>query len=346
MPAELGSRIQEMPTSGDGGAEEELERVKKSLEALKDSVERGTAAESEEVRALLARVEHIEGLHANESNERERERRADRLVAEHVMGEGQVDLGREYASERQVADLVDASFYQEVGSITASLEGGDPRPALAWCAKHRQKLRQKESMIEFRLRVKELLSLVHSGRAKDAIHHAREHLSPVASSSEKHLRELCSAMGCIALVNPCSSEPSWESLATLFKRDACRAHGLPAQGPLPTILQAGVTALKEPPHIEQERAGNRDPEDPFSYEEMKQIGDPLPHTKAGRSTVICPITREVMDEDNPPMVLPNGHVYSRRAMEEMAKKNQEHVFCVKTGGGPYDFSQLRRAYFA
>ena len=53
-----------------------------------------------------------------------------------------------------------------------------------------------------------------------------------------------------------------------------------------------------------------------------------------------------MDEDNPPMVLPNGFVYSARAMEAMAAETGGKVSCLRTGQGPYDFSELQKAFLA
>lgn len=59
-----------------------------------------------------------------------------------------------------------------------------------------------------------------------------------------------------------------------------------------------------------------------------------------------PVTRKIMDEDNPPMVLPNGFVYSARAMEAMAAETGGKVSCLRTGQGPYDFSELQKAFLA
>ena len=40
---------------------------------------------------------------------------------------------------------------------------------------------------------------------------------------------------------------------------------------------------------------------------------------------------EIMNEDNPPMVLPNGLVYSDNAMVEMARNNNQLIICARTG---------------
>jgi macrophage erythroblast attacher len=38
-----------------------------------------------------------------------------------------------------------------------------------------------------------------------------------------------------------------------------------------------------------------------------------------------------MDENNPPLVLPNGHAYSQHALQEQAAGNSGHVTCPSTG---------------
>lgn len=48
----------------------------------------------------------------------------------------------------------------------------------------------------------------------------------------------------------------------------------------------------------------------------------LPYAKHMHSRLICAITKELMDENNPPMVLPSGTVYSEKAVQQHAKQGQ------------------------
>jgi macrophage erythroblast attacher len=50
-----------------------------------------------------------------------------------------------------------------------------------------------------------------------------------------------------------------------------------------------------------------------------------------------------MDEENYPLVLPNGNAYSREAMEDMALHQDGKVICPRTNE-EFLFSQLRRAF--
>ncbi len=62
----------------------------------------------------------------------------------------------------------------------------------------------------------------------------------------------------------------------------------------------------------------------------QQLAEGLACSKQIHSKLICPVTRELMNEHNPPVVLPNGAVYSERAVQDLA--NREGQFsCPSTG---------------
>ena len=56
----------------------------------------------------------------------------------------------------------------------------------------------------------------------------------------------------------------------------------------------------------------------------------------------CRVTGKVMDADNPPMVLPNGQVFSRQACQEVLMETSMVVCPVS--GDQFRWSELRPAY--
>ncbi len=56
----------------------------------------------------------------------------------------------------------------------------------------------------------------------------------------------------------------------------------------------------------------------------------LPVAARSQSRLVCRLSGAVMDERNPPLVLPNGFVYSRAALQNMAKDNEGQVTCPRT----------------
>lgn len=86
-------------------------------------------------------------------------------------------------------------------------------------------------------------------------------------------------------------------------------------------------------------------EDPLSQETIRKLADPLPFAKHIHSKLVCYITKEPMNENNPPLVLPNGYVYSTKAMVQMAMENQGKITCPRTSV-VCNFSELAKAYIS
>lgn len=53
-------------------------------------------------------------------------------------------------------------------------------------------------------------------------------------------------------------------------------------------------------------------EDPLSQENFRKLALPLPFSKQHHSKLVCYISKELMDTEDPPQVLPNGYVYSTK----------------------------------
>jgi hypothetical protein len=71
---------------------------------------------------------------------------------------------------------------------------------------------------------------------------------------------------------------------------------------------AAAAALLPPPP-------SRD--DPMSVPELRLLAEALPASKRSRSRLVCRVTRTAMDDHNPPLVLPNGYVYSSRGVDAL-----------------------------
>jgi len=74
-------------------------------------------------------------------------------------------------------------------------------------------------------------------------------------------------------------------------------------------------------------------------QKFQKLAEGLPWSKHVHSKLVCSITREIMNEHNPPMVLPNGAVYSEKAVQQVASKNHNIFTCPKTGNFVFDMAQ-------
>lgn len=60
----------------------------------------------------------------------------------------------------------------------------------------------------------------------------------------------------------------------------------------------------------------KDAEHRLPLQSFQALAQRLPYAKHVHSRLVCAVTKEVMDEHNPPIVLPNGTVYSERAIDQ------------------------------
>ncbi|CAG8813725.1 28280_t:CDS:2, partial [Gigaspora margarita] len=128
----------------------------------------------------------------------------------------------------------------------------------------------------------------------------------------------------------------WERLIARFRIDFYELNALPSQPLLNVTLQAGLSALKTPMCYQHE---NKNIDCPVcSPDTLGTLAKDLPMNHHVNSTLVCRISKKIMNEDNYPMILPNGFAYSRDALAEMASKNDEKVTCPRTGE-VYEFSK-------
>ena len=134
----------------------------------------------------------------------------------------------------------------------------------------------------------------------------------------------------------------WSRLADLFWEEMLRLHGLPAHSLLTMHLHAGLAALNSPPPAApagRAAAAAAPPpgrtSDPLALPLFQKMAAGLPRAKRERSRLVCGITGFLVDEDNPPMVLSNGQVYSKGGLDAIARHSEQEgglvVTCPRTG---------------
>eukprot|EP00918_Siedleckia_nematoides_P076641 GHVU01167496.1.p2 GENE.GHVU01167496.1~~GHVU01167496.1.p2 ORF type:complete len:117 (-),score=4.07 GHVU01167496.1:94-444(-) len=63
------------------------------------------------------------------------------------------------------------------------------------------------------------------------------------------------------------------------------------------------------------------------------------------SIIVCGLTNKVVKDGDGLAVLPNGRVYSRDGLEEMAKKDEGRIRCPRTGQ-VYQMDEIRRLFIS
>lgn len=169
-------------------------------------------------------------------------------------------------------------------------------------------------------------------RQAAALAYARAHLSPFRGT---HLRAIQRLMACLLWAGrPPNESPyphllspvCWEACAKEFARRAASALGASAQPPLAVAVAAGGAAL---PHLIKlsavlERQGQ---------DGLRSCGNVLPveielgDEFAFCSVFACPVSREPSSAQNPPVLLPCGHVLCEQSVARIARSRSRAFKC-------------------
>lgn len=134
----------------------------------------------------------------------------------------------------------------------------------------------------------------------------------------------------------------WSALTSQFRRENFGLHNLSSLPLLYVALQAGLSALKTQNCFID---ANKNINCPVCAPSLGSLAERLPFSHHINSCIVCRITGDMMDENNPPLVLPNGNVYSTKALQEIAKNNGGKVTDPRTGQ-LYDLSLAKKAFLA
>lgn len=229
-------------------------------------------------------------------------------------------------------------------------------------------MRKAKNNLEFELRLQEYIELARARKTVEAIAYAKKYL---ISWQETHLRQIrqvsallafppTSAVGPYRVSFGCSlpiiltdahfkrlyDEKRWETLVRDFRLSVYNLNALPNEPLLYLALYCGLASLKLPTCYDESDKSNRKNRDcPICDSEgLGKLAKEVPWSHHVNSTIVCPISGKIINENNPPMMLPNGYVYSREALEAQALKDPERkVTCDRTKM-KYDFSSLRKVY--
>uniref|UniRef100_A0A7N0V4R7 Macrophage erythroblast attacher n=1 Tax=Kalanchoe fedtschenkoi TaxID=63787 RepID=A0A7N0V4R7_KALFE len=326
-------------------AVDHLNSLVSRLKGLKRKLEEGGRNENLQAQRCKARLDYLESADTQNVSEWNNSR-LQRILVDYMLRMSYFDTAVKLAEASNLTDLVDIEVFSEAKKVIDALQNKDVAPALAWCADNKSRLKKSKSKIEFQLRLQDFIELVRAENNMRAITYARKYLAPWGAT---HMKELQRVLATLAFKNNTEciiykvlfEAKQWDILVDQFKQEFCKLYGMTLEPLLNIYLQAGLSALKTPFCNEDDCTK----EDPLSQENFRKLAMPLPFSKQHHSKLVCFITKELMDTENPPMVLPNGYVYSTKGLEEMAAKNNGSIICPRTGL-VCDYTALVKAYIS
>ena len=336
------------------------------LKALKSGVAEQRLAEEGQLALCRARLRHLSSPASDGGGQAgcvKRRVRVHRLVIDYLYRRGHEATASQLASESSVESLVSSTLYSESRALVEALRSRECGGALAWCARHRLKLKKLGSTLEPMLREREFALLLERSLPMEALAHAREHLRPDKASGDeaagpaaelaawkgRALRRAMAAVAlgpksCCAVVRELLSGERWAEAAAQLQTDYGRVFAVPDVPPLVTAVGAGLVALQT---CECKSAAVWGPASrcPVCFHPYHALAARLPSVQRSQSTLICSLCNLPMGADNQPMVLPGGLVCSQRAVELLRARSADGRLRHPHTHQPVQPEELRKAYF-
>ncbi|CDS03970.1 hypothetical protein LRAMOSA06925 [Lichtheimia ramosa] len=320
-------------------ATETLVELTEQLENVKRKLKKYGQEESVHARRLKNRVVHlntISGVTSVKAPEFQEwsKTRLNRLVVDYLLREGLTETAKLVATENDVEDMVDVLLFTQSEKVEEALRNHSCKECLQWCSENRSSLKKQDSTLEFNLRLQEYIELARAGKGMEAIAYAQKYLSPWQPTEFKRIQQ---AMALLVFSSDTECQPykdlydpiRWNELIEQFRADNYKLCSLTSHPLLSITLQAGLSALKTPQCYNHESRNVHCPV--CDADTLGKLAESLPWSHHVNSTVVCRISGKIMNEDNPPLLLPNGRVYSYESLHDMAAKNDGLITCPRTG---------------
>ncbi|KAG6811406.1 hypothetical protein H0H92_007599 [Tricholoma furcatifolium] len=338
-----------------------VESLKRKLSDLQETGGKPTQDVMRERMNHLTIIESLATTGGGPEYSRWADTRLDRWLVDWCLRSGMEKTARKIAEEKNIETLVDIELFMDIRRIEQALLRNNCTEALAWCnenkvALRKIKVRAERSSLEFDLRLQEFIELSRARRSQEAMAYAKKYLNPW---QETHLQQIRTASALLAFPPNTTCAPykrlydtsRWHGLIHTFRAAIYSLNTLPTEPLLHLALYAGLASLKLPACYD---LATKNVDCPVCDGEtgslgqgsaMGRLAQEVPFSHHANSTIVCRISGKIMDENNPPMVFPNGNVYSREALEDMAAKNGGKVTCPRSGE-TCDVSELRKVFIS
>lgn len=256
-------------------------------------------------------------------------------MAEYLLQKGLCKAANTLIKQHSLQEHVDVELYEESLCVRSSLINGSATECLAWCSENRSLLKKIKSPLEFMLRRQEFIELARRRDLGTCILYARKHFTAFIEGNETEIEQVIALLA----IRPCTQthpynwlydKSRWHNIAAQFDLDNQALHGLPERPQLVSLIHAGLATLKTPQCSTESESHNPNINCPVCTPPLAAIASRLPFAHHETSILVCPITGAIMDADNVPMALPNGNVYSLKALEQMAASMSGNITCPRT----------------
>ncbi|KAL0422468.1 UNVERIFIED_CONTAM: protein RMD5 [Sesamum latifolium] len=269
------------------------------------------------------------------------------IIIGHFHREGLFDIADSLIQEASEPEAISLRLqFQEIHQILKALKSRNLEPALNWVSTNQERLKESGSNLELKLHKLHFVDILQNRSRSDALKYARIYLAPLASY---HMKEIQKLMGSLLWAGKLDKSPyanlvdpiHWEKLAEELMLTYCNFAGQSFRDPLNVAVAAGAEGLPTLLKLANVMAAKKQ-----EWRAMKQLPVPVELGKEFQfhSVFVCPVSREQGSEENPPMLLPCGHVLCKQSINKLSKGNSRSFKCPYC---PQDASvaQCQQLYF-
>ncbi|KAL5971295.1 E3 ubiquitin-protein transferase MAEA [Taenia solium] len=272
--------------------------------------------------------------------------RCNRLLAEHLFAVGHYRSALALARQCPDADKIFIDIFQEALSIQEALSKGDSEPAHKWFQEAKFRLKHAECTFDFDLRVFEFYLLVKANKRMEAVQHSRKYLSNFQQDDDYKTRRLGQAMLLLIMRTPeevdakaAQNELNEAWITKRFHLALMNFYSFTLPTPFSLAVRAGITAIKT--HFCY-NSKSRHPDCVVCHPLINRFAQNLLFGRHDHSVLTCYQTGLAMNDDNPPMALPNGYVYSQQGIADLTGSDGK-LTCPRSGE-TFDASEAKRVY--
>ncbi|KAK3393841.1 CTLH/CRA C-terminal to lish motif domain-containing protein [Podospora didyma] len=236
--------------------------------------------------------------------------------------------------------------FAEMYRVLQDLKARNLLPAIEWARENSAELEARGSNLEFELghlqyvwlfkgsAVNGLPDDENNGQA-GAIRYAQKHFP---RHQGRHLHEIQRLVNALAYASNLQASPyralfetddAFAEVSSSFTREFCSLLGLSAESPLYIAATAGALAL---PQLVKYTTATRSKNTEWTTVNELAFETPLPKRMVYHSIFVCPVSKEQTTEDNPPMIIPCGHVLAKETLQKLCKGSRfKCPYCPNEG---------------
>lgn len=252
------------------------------------------------------------------------------IILNHFYRQGLFDIGDCFINESNEPEPTTLKTqFLKMYQILDAMKSRNLDPALHWVSANREKLKQNDLNLEMKLHRLQFVEILQKGNRAEALNYARTYLAPFASI---HMDEIQKLMACLLWAGRLESSPyaelmapsHWEKIAVELAWQFCNLLGQSYESPLSVAIAAGVEGLPTLLKLANVMAGKRQ-----EWLMMKQLPVPVDLGREFQfhSVFVCPVSRDQGSEENPPMLMPCGHVLCKQSIMKLSKSSTRTFKC-------------------